>query len=132
MGPSAPWLTEVRQQAESLLWPTEVLIGVSNMAQLMAECDLAIGAAGATSWERCCLGLPTVMLVLADNQQTIAQALCDAGAAFLSDSRALQQRRLITSKQMEPQTLSIMSSLAATVTDGLGVSRVITHLTVQG
>ncbi len=42
------------------------------MAQLMADSDLAIGAAGATSWERCCLGLPTVMVVLADNQRYAA------------------------------------------------------------
>src|SRR5690606_15243077 len=56
MGATAPWLAEVRQLAEQLPWSTSVRVGVSDMAQLMADSDLAIGAAGATSWERCCLG----------------------------------------------------------------------------
>ncbi|UTW07486.1 UDP-2,4-diacetamido-2,4,6-trideoxy-beta-L-altropyranose hydrolase [Pseudomonas benzenivorans] len=132
MGATAPWLTEVRQQAEQLPWPTTVRVGVSDMAQLMADSDLAIGAAGATSWERCCLGLPTIMLVLADNQRAIAQALCTAGAALLADSAMLKERRLITRQQMEPRTLSAMSASAATVTDGLGTSQVITFFNRQG
>lgn len=41
---------------------------VSNMAELIAAADIAIGAGGATTWERCSLGLPTLTVVLADNQ----------------------------------------------------------------
>jgi len=41
---------------------------VSNMAELMWKADLAIGAGGATTWERCFLGLPTLTTVIADNQ----------------------------------------------------------------
>ncbi len=47
---------------------------VEDMASLMVAADLAIGAGGATTWERCYLGLPTVTLVTAPNQ---AQATCD-------------------------------------------------------
>jgi UDP-2,4-diacetamido-2,4,6-trideoxy-beta-L-altropyranose hydrolase len=57
------------------------LVGVNAMAQLMADSDLCIGAAGSTSWERCCMGLPTLMLVLAANQQDAALALSEMGAA---------------------------------------------------
>ncbi|MBP0556392.1 hypothetical protein J8J23_21505, partial [Mycobacterium tuberculosis] len=49
----------------------------TNMAQLMANADLAIGAAGSTTWERWCVGLPVVRTVLADNQQVMAKALAD-------------------------------------------------------
>ena len=42
---------------------------VTAMAKLMAEADLAIGAGGTTTWERCCLGLPAVLLIVADNQR---------------------------------------------------------------
>ncbi|MNE98505.1 hypothetical protein D3C80_1970220 [compost metagenome] len=90
----------------------------------MADSDFAIGAAGATSWERCCLGLPTIMLVLADNQRTIAQALDAVGAAFLCDLLTLDIHPLITMQQIEPATLSAMSVSAASITDGLGVSQV--------
>ena len=41
----------------------------SNMAKLMSKADLAIGAGGIMAWERCSLGLPTIILGVADNQQ---------------------------------------------------------------
>jgi UDP-2,4-diacetamido-2,4,6-trideoxy-beta-L-altropyranose hydrolase len=53
---------------------------VENMAELMALADLAIGAGGTTTWERCFLGLPTLALVLADNQREVAEAMSTAGA----------------------------------------------------
>src|SRR5690606_35975420 len=58
MGANAPWAGLVQQQAAMMPWCTEVVFNVDNMAQRMAESDFAIGAAGSTSWERCCLGLP--------------------------------------------------------------------------
>ncbi|HET7775514.1 MAG TPA: UDP-2,4-diacetamido-2,4,6-trideoxy-beta-L-altropyranose hydrolase, partial [Azospira sp.] len=63
LGPHSPWVEQVRQQA-SAMDRVEVLVNVDDMAALMAESDLAIGAAGTTAWERCCLGLPTITLVL--------------------------------------------------------------------
>src|SRR4029079_4764741 len=87
MGARAPWLDDVRALAARLPWPTDVRVAVDEMAALMAESDLAIGAAGVTSWERCCLGLPALVLVLADNQRKSAEALHEAGAAYLLDSR---------------------------------------------
>lgn len=55
---------------------------ISNMAELMAAADLAIGAGGTTSWERCCLGLPSLIITLSANQHPIAKAISDAKAAF--------------------------------------------------
>lgn len=49
MGGTAPWIKEVHQQAKDMPWVTDVVIGVNNMAELMAKSDLAIGAAGSTS-----------------------------------------------------------------------------------
>jgi UDP-2,4-diacetamido-2,4,6-trideoxy-beta-L-altropyranose hydrolase len=86
MGSHAPWLQEVQEMALKMSRPTRVLVGVSNMAQIMADSDLAIGAAGGTSWERCCLGLPTLLLVLAPNQYESALALEKAGAAILLEN----------------------------------------------
>lgn len=85
MGATAPWLEEIRTNASDLPWPTRVLVGVSDMAQLMADSDLAIGAAGATSWERCCLGLPTAMVVLANNQRHAARLLEQVRAVRILD-----------------------------------------------
>lgn len=128
MGATAPWLDEVRKLAQDMPWPTRVLVGVSDMARLMADSDLAIGAAGATSWERCCLGVPTIMLVLAENQRKIAEELCEAGAAHLIDASKLKNQPLIAPDNLEPLLLGAMSAAAAAITDGLGVAQVIEAL----
>lgn len=75
LGATAPHLESVKRQAETMPYKTQVKANVSNMAEIMANSDVAIGAAGATTWERCCLGLPSLQIVLADNQKTIAQNL---------------------------------------------------------
>lgn len=46
---------------------------IENMAQLMSSADLAIGAGGATTLERCAMGVPSMVLSVALNQE----ALCD-------------------------------------------------------
>lgn len=128
MGASAPWLEQVRSLAATMPWTTTVRVSISDMAQVMADSDLAIGAAGATSWERCCLGVPTVVLVLAENQRSIAQALSDAGAALLIDAETFKNQALITPELFELQALGAMSEAAAAITDGLGVTRIIENL----
>ena len=133
MGPSAPWLAEVQQRAEQLPWATDVRVDVSDMAQLMADSDLAIGAAGATSWERCCLGLPTVMVVLADNQRTVAQSLEQVGAArVLNGPGQIHERlpRLLCDLVVSPALRATMSRIAAGITNGGGVSTVIHHMEI--
>lgn len=125
MGSTSPWIDAVKQQAAIMQWRTVVKVGVSNMAELMANSDLAIGAAGSTSWERCCLGLPTIMLVLADNQQIIASALEAVGAARTFDINILEAEPLVFDqviKSVVPK-MKEMSRAASKVTDGLGALR---------
>ena len=124
MGGTAPWLDEVRKQAHDMPCQTQVLVGIRDMAQLMADSDLAIGAAGATSWERCCLGVPTIMLVLAENQRKIAEVLSEAGAVRLVDASKLKSQSLIAPEYLEPLSLCSVSHAAAAITDGFGTARV--------
>jgi UDP-2,4-diacetamido-2,4,6-trideoxy-beta-L-altropyranose hydrolase len=128
MGPSAPWVEEVKQEAKQLPWETEVKVGISNMAELMVNSDLAIGAAGATSWERCCLGLPTIMVVLADNQKTIANQLVAAGAALKINSQDLSATIPQLETKLTPDTLKYLSQSSASVCDGQGLRRVTIQL----
>ena len=92
----------------------------------MCDADLAIGAAGTTSWERCCLGLPALQFVLAENQRPIAKALSQAGAALQLKSDALggSLHQVMDQLAYEPALLVRMSAAAAQVTDGQGAERV--------
>lgn len=74
-------IREVRERADDLPWPTDVRVDVRDMAHLMTNSDLMIGAAGSTTWESSCLGLPSIVIAVAENQQLIARALAHAGAA---------------------------------------------------
>ncbi|KZN95213.1 hypothetical protein AZI98_14500 [Aeribacillus pallidus] len=55
---------------------------VSNMAELMNEADLAIGAGGTTTWERCYLGLPSITIIVADNQIELTDSVSKFGATI--------------------------------------------------
>jgi len=133
MGENAPWLENIRFHAKELLWKVEVKVKVANMAQLMADSDLAIGAAGSTSWERCCLGLPTLMIVLADNQEVIASALHKGDAALnigaVSDPYLLNNlKNIFDDFFSNRKMLNNMSASAYAVTAGQGTSLIVDRL----
>lgn len=126
MGATAPWLEDVRANAADMPWPTCVLVGVSNMAQLMADSDLAVGAAGATSWERCCLGLPTAMVVLANNQRHAARLLEQAQAVRMLDLAANFQDdliELVSCINYDNNYLRQLCECSSGVSDGKGCER---------
>ena len=129
MGPTAPWLAKVQAQAMAMPRPAQVLAGVSNMAQLMAESDLCIGAAGSTTWERCCLGLPSIQLVLADNQKGINAALELAGSVLTVQLDKLQaELPSVFAKVSRSEVLYGLSKNAAVACDGLGANKTVQWL----
>lgn len=107
-------------------------VQTTRMAELMAEADLAIGAGGSATWERCCLGLPALLVALADNQVDIAKALDSIGAcvylgtAEAADSLTIQ--RTITSLSGRREQLEMISNHACSLVDGMGVDRVCQEL----
>ncbi|WP_206022139.1 UDP-2,4-diacetamido-2,4,6-trideoxy-beta-L-altropyranose hydrolase [Billgrantia bachuensis] len=132
MGASAPWLDTVRTKAGELPWHCDVVVNVTDMARRMTQADLAIGAAGSTSWERCCLGVPTLMLELADNQKGIAEALHQVGAAYnVGKPDAVNRLPDILDKQIRPKTLARMSRIASGLVDGNGLTRLVKLMTTE-
>lgn len=98
MGSTAPHIDAVKQAARNSKHQVSVQVDVQNMAEVMANSDLAIGAAGSTTWERCALGLPTILLVLAENQLEIAKHIASYGAAaYISVSRLTELSRVMSS-----------------------------------
>lgn len=81
VGSSCPHISTISDVVNNAPYECELLIDVQEMAKLMVNIDLAIGAAGATTWERCILGIPTLLLKTAENQTDVIQRVIDMGAA---------------------------------------------------
>jgi UDP-2,4-diacetamido-2,4,6-trideoxy-beta-L-altropyranose hydrolase len=105
-------------------------VQTSKMAQLMTEADCAIGAGGSTTWERCCLGLPSIVAILSEDQVCIATAVAQAGAQSLvgrdDEIVAADYSREISA--LSSVRLMEMSASAAEICDGLGAIRVADRL----
>lgn len=121
MGEAAPHLAIVKAKAFSMPYKVEVKVNVNDVAELMANADLAIGAAGATTWERCCLGLPTIQIVVAENQRKIAQSMMEVGAVKLLN-RISELSILIGCFNEWAEIVSLNSSY---ICEGSGVGRVV-------
>jgi len=117
---SSPWIKEVTKISNLMPWKTEVIIDSRSMAELMSKADLSIGAAGSTSWERCCLGLPTIQMVTADNQKFIAESLASAGAIKLLENI----NELPALIKTAPEWMISVSKKSSFIVDGKGVDRV--------
>ena len=98
----------------------KVVVDADNISRLMFDADLAIGAGGSTSWERCCLGLPTLLYVLAENQRKIAGNLEELGAVKIVNNLKVNLQNILNNFSF----WQIMSEKAQTVCDGIGVKRI--------
>lgn len=126
MGATAPAIANVRLAAARLPWKTEVLVGVKNVGEILADTDLVIGAAGGSAWERCTLGVPTIIVVLAENQRAGAIELAAQGAAILlGDVEQIEVRMVeVLDTLSKGDKLLELSHAAARLTDGNGALRV--------
>lgn len=128
MGGKAPHLITVRTQAARMPFPCEVAVDITDIGTRMAAADLAVGAVGGTTWERCALGLPTLMLTIADNQQPAAAAMDASGAAiWVGDQRDADWKDRLwagLNRLQDGDALLSMSRKAAAICDGAGAQKV--------
>lgn len=126
LGEATPNIKMVKQMATTMPNITEVKVGVDNMAELMANADLAIGAAGATTWERCCLGVPSILVVLADNQKIIAQHIAENNIGVTLEVNQLN--KLCESLVFVENNLKDLALNSAEVTNGKGTMHTISSM----
>lgn len=99
-----------------------------HLADLMAKADLAVGAGGGTTWERLCMGLPSLVLSIAENQIPACEALAFSGLIrYLGGAHDLDvtaiESALIESLAVAGQ-LRALATGNQTLVDGRGVNRV--------
>jgi UDP-2,4-diacetamido-2,4,6-trideoxy-beta-L-altropyranose hydrolase len=107
----------------------QVVVGAGDLASIATSADLAIGAAGVSALERCVVGLPTLCLTMADNQQPGALALAREGAHWYlgdvaSESFATRFQAALAHARTDGIALALMARMAAGLCDGLGAGRV--------
>ncbi len=103
-------------------------IETPDMARLMADADIGIGAGGSSVWERACLGLPAITIVVAENQRAVAQELERRGATLALDAHALAFEAMLSAEwyglSANDTTRKAMSERSAALCDGKGADRV--------
>jgi UDP-2,4-diacetamido-2,4,6-trideoxy-beta-L-altropyranose hydrolase len=128
LGAGAPHLVAVAGQVEARGSAGRLLVQHADMAGLMAQQDLAIGAGGMTGLERAALGLPALIVTLADNQRLAASALHASGAArLIGDVRepGWSEAMLPALEAISPPDIRIaMARAGLALVDGRGASRV--------
>jgi len=121
--PSLPGLAKIARRDPRLT----LHVDTPHMARLTAEADIGIGAAGSTTWERCVLGLPSLMVILADNQRGAARAMAQREAALVADAAARDFEAVFDRALMrllrDAGARRQLAANSAAVCDGLGAGR---------
>ncbi len=103
-----------------------------DVVRRMRDADVVLSAAGTTVWELCALGVPTVLMSIADNQQPVARQVQDAGAAvdlgWYEDLDPTSVADAVSRLLGDDAARSKMSHAARALVDGRGAARVVRAL----
>lgn len=129
--PNVPALKEALPALQAV-HEAKLIVNATDMPSLMREADVAISAAGSSCWELACLGVPMLLVVVAENQKDIAAELDRRGAAinlgwfhdFDMEAWAAQIRSVL----MDADRQSAMSAAGRQMVDGRGGDRVAAFL----
>ena len=129
VGANNTWRSEIHSLCLTHGWNLHV--EVSDMAKFMIKADMAIGAAGTVTWERFLLGLPSIVLGIADNQRKLLQDCAAMGYIFApkwdkSDPKSLGEK--ILSFILDEKGRAAMSQACYNMVDGQGVSRILREM----
>ena len=102
-------------------------VDTTDVAELMLSADIGVGAGGGATWERCCLGLPSVAVVVADNQRPVIEALQAQGVLIGVDMAQNGWESLLqtaVTRLADLETRRRLRLLATAACDGRGAERV--------
>ena len=129
VGASNPHFQELQYAARQSQFAIRLVRNVSNMPELMAWADLAISAGGSTCWEMAFMGLPNVILVLAENQRGVAEGLGSRGIAlnlgWYTDTSELDLAQALTMLMCSPACRKPMSERGRQMVNGAGTDRIV-------
>lgn len=132
VGGSNPHLSAVQRAVASCPAGCRLVVNADNMPALMAWADVAFSAAGSTAWELAYMGLPALLVVVAENQAGIAEALeRDGVSQNLGPSATLTVGRITEALRRllaDAPRRAAQSEKGRQLVDGLGADRVVGRL----
>ncbi|MBV6624167.1 MAG: UDP-2,4-diacetamido-2,4,6-trideoxy-beta-L-altropyranose hydrolase [Rivularia sp. (in: Bacteria)] len=132
VGGSNPHYEQLKTATKQSSFPIRLERNVTNMPELMAWADVAIASAGSTSWELAFMGLPSLVLILADNQRDIAQKLGEIEVSinlgWHEDVSVEQISKVIIELLESAEIRSKMTSLGNELVSGEGSNKVLVSL----
>ncbi|MGF1933568.1 MAG: UDP-2,4-diacetamido-2,4,6-trideoxy-beta-L-altropyranose hydrolase [Nostoc sp. ChiQUE02] len=132
VGGSNPHYEQLKLVSETSQLPIRLEKNVTNMPGLMAWADLVVTAGGSTCWELAFMGLPSVILILAENQRAIAQKLDEMGVSIYlgwhQDVSAAEIASAVAHLLIAAHTRVEMTRRGQELVDAEGSKRVLRHL----
>lgn len=125
-----PNLARLRRAAEAG-GATRVTLDQPELAAFFARHDLHLGAGGGATWERCCIGAPTLAMIAAPNQREVLLPLQFLGVVCVVTTEPPTHRDIADALRpllINPARRRALASQARALVDGLGASRVAGHL----
>lgn len=126
LGEKSRYIENIQSLIPTLNCNVELKINVNNIAEIMANSDYAIGAAGSSNWERCYLGLPSIIFTLAKNQEKISKISNQYEIAITSSVDNLDELCNLINKLEEKSKNIINNSI--NLIDGKGSLRILRYL----
>ena len=135
VGATNPHFRGLQSAARNSQFAIRLVQNVINMPELMAWADVAVLAGGSTCWEMAFMGLPTVVLVLAENQQGIAAGLGKVGVVlnlgWYTEASIAQVANTLVGLLKDRGLRQQMSQRGRELVDGVGSERVVEFLQMQ-
>ena len=135
VGAANPHMRALQQEIDSSSHQMSIVQNISDMPSAMTKADLIISAGGSTNWESLFLGLPAMMIIIAENQNPIADELAKQKLAInlgrgedLVPERVADELRVLLDN---PLRCNEISSRGRQQVDGYGAARVCQKLSGQ-
>jgi len=132
VGGSNPHYENLKMAVLDSGYPIQLQRNVTNMPELMAWADVAISAGGSTCWELAFMGLPSILLILADNQRAIAEKLATLNLAVnlgWHQDATIEQIGLALQELIgDRPKRETMSKKGRELVDGNGARRVVSEM----
>lgn len=126
IGVNNPYRSEIESLASSMS-RASCNFNVTNMAELMLAADIYIGAAGTTLWERCCVGLPSLVVTVTENQVAPIEYLSEKGVLHYigkcDDVNSSDIKEVLLDAISHPETVRHYSQAGYNLVDGAGAKR---------